>query len=511
MDFLNSIFSWVIKKRMHQIELFIKYPHDVQNEWFQRLISTAKDTEWGKRYDFKTIKTIDQFKSRVPVQGYDRFKDDIIRIKQGEQNILWPTEVKWFAKSSGTSNDKSKFIPVTKEALEECHYNGGKDMLSMYYNNIPTSKLFSGKTLVVGGSSQVNQFSSDSYYGDLSAIIMKNFPFWVEFRRTPSLSVALMDEWEPKLQKMAEITSKEDVTNISGVPSWTLILLRKILEITGETDIKKVWPNLELFMHGGVNFEPYKTQYQQLIKDNNMHYLETYNATEGFFGIQDQVHSNEMLLMLDYGIFYEFLPMDELGNEHPKTLLLDEVELGVNYALIISTNAGLWRYDIGDTIKFTSLNPYRIKVTGRTKHFINVFGEELMVHNVENAITHASKQTQSTVKDFTVAPHFSDSPSLGAHEWLIEFETPPINIDFFTEILDTFIKASNSDYESKRYKSMAVGPPKIRVLTSGTFYAWMKHRGKLGGQNKVPRLFNDRRYVDEIISFVESRLNKISA
>lgn len=505
MELLNSIFSWVIKKRIHQIELFIKYPHDVQREWLSKLIDTAKNTEWGKRYDFASIKSIEDFKNRVPVQDYEGFKDDILRIKRGEQNILWPSEIKWFAKSSGTSNDKSKFIPVTKESLEECHYNGGKDMLSIYYNNVPESKLFSGKTLVVGGSSQVNQFSSDSYYGDLSAIIMKNFPFWVEFRRTPSLEIALMDEWETKLQKMAEATSTEDVTNISGVPSWTLVLLKRILEITGKNNIKEVWPNLELFMHGGISFDPYRDEYKKLIPNKNMYYLETYNASEGFFGIQDQKDNNEMLLMLDYGIFYEFMPLDQLGKDNPKTLMLDEVETDVDYALIITTNAGLWRYELGDTIKFTNLSPYRIKVTGRTKHFINVFGEELMVHNVEKAILTACQKTESLIRDFTVAPIFMEENKKGGHEWLIEFETPPINIDYFNEILDNTLKSINSDYEAKRYKDLAITKPKINLVPSGTFYNWMKKRGKLGGQNKVPRLYNDRKYVDDILSFINEQ------
>jgi hypothetical protein len=502
MELLNSIFSWVIKKRIHQIELFVKYPHDVQEEWFNKLIQEGKNTEYGKKFHFSDIKNIIDFKEQVPVIEYDDIKDYILRIKHGEQNIIWSSEIKWFAKSSGTSNDKSKFIPVSKESLEECHYKGGKDMLSIYYNNVPDSKLFSGKTLVVGGSSQVNQFSSDSYYGDLSAIIMKNFPFWVEFRRTPRLSVALMDKWEEKLEKMAQETCTEDVTNISGVPSWTLVLLKRILEITGKNSIKEVWPNLELFMHGGISFTPYREQYKNIIGTPGINYLETYNASEGFFGIQDQMNSNEMLLMLDYGIFYEFLPLEELGKKHPKTLQLDEVALNTDYALIITTNAGLWRYNIGDTIMFTSLNPFRIKVTGRTKHFINAFGEELMIHNAEKALEIACEKSKANIKDYTVAPVFMSENNSGRHQWLIEFSKKPDNIEYFNELLDNALKNINSDYEAKRYKNMTLSLPEIIILPENTFYNWLKSKGKLGGQNKVPRLYNDRKYADQLLKFM---------
>lgn len=508
MEFLNSIFSWVIKKRMHQIELFTKYPLDVQHEWFERLLDQGKDTEWGRKFDFASVKSLDEFKSRVPVQDYEGFKKDIVRIKQGEQNILWPTEIKWFAKSSGTSNDKSKFIPVTKESLEECHYKGGKDMLSLYYTNVPESRLFSGKTLVVGGSSQINQFSSDSYYGDLSAIIMKNFPFWVEFRRTPSLSIALMDEWETKMQMMAESTAEEDVTNISGVPSWTLILLKKILEITKANNIHEVWPNLELFMHGGISFNPYRKQYQKIIGSGKMNYLETYNASEGFFGIQDDLSRDDMLLMLDYGIYYEFLPLAEHGKEYPNTLSLEEVELNVDYALILTTNGGLWRYDIGDTIMFTSLSPYRIKVTGRTKHFINAFGEELMMHNVETALEIATSKTNASVREYTVAPIYMSDNMKGRHEWLIEFENEPKSLDYFIETLDNALKSVNSDYEAKRHKNLSLALPLVRILPQKTFYNWMKKRNKLGGQNKVPKLYNSRKYVDDILMSIKPDSSK---
>lgn len=499
MEIINSVFSWIIKQRIHQMELFIKYPVDVQNELLQKLIYEAKDTEWGKNHDYKSIENHNDYKARVPLQDYESLKNDIFRIRNGEQNILWPTEIKWFAKSSGTVSGESKFIPVSKESLEDCHYKGGKDLLAIYHHNHEESKLILGKTLVVGGSSQLNEFNNSSYFGDLSAIIMKNFPFWVEQRRVPTLEIALMAEWEQKIEKMAQSTINEDVSNISGVPSWTLILLKKILEISDKKSIKDVWPNLELYMHGGVNFLPYKEQFDDLLKGCSVNYYENYNASEGFFGLQDQNNSTEMLLMLDYGIFYEFISMAEFGNENPKTITLEEVQLGVNYAIVISTNAGLWRYVIGDTIKFTSLNPFRIKVTGRTKHFINAFGEELIIENVEMALDIASKRTSSAIIDFTVAPVYLNGNNKGKHQWLIEFEKPPVSIDYFIEVLDNALKMLNSDYEAKRHKNLILDFPEIIVVQKNTFYNWLKNNNKLGGQHKVPRLSNDRKIVEEVL------------
>ena len=499
MEIINSVFSWIIKQRIHQMELFIKYPVDVQNDLLQKLLYQAKDTEWGRKYDFNTITNAKDFENRVPLQDYESLKSDIFRIRHGEQNILWPTEIKWFAKSSGTVSGESKFIPVSKESLEDCHYKGGKDLLSIYHHNHEESKLILGKTLVVGGSSQINEFNNTSYFGDLSAIIMKNFPFWVEQRRVPTLDIALMTEWESKIEKMAQSTINEDVSNISGVPSWTLILLKKILKVTNKKSINEVWPNLELYMHGGVSFLPYKEQFDEISKGSTINYYENYNASEGFFGLQDQSNSGEMLLMLYYGIFYEFIPMSEFNNDNPKTITLEEVQLDVNYAIVISTNAGLWRYIIGDTIKFTSLNPFRIKVTGRTKHYINAFGEELIIENVENAIENACKKTNSTLREFTVAPvYFSDKNS-GKHQWLIEFEKLPDNLEYFTEVLDNALKALNSDYEAKRHKNMILEMPEVMVVAQNTFYNWLKNCNKLGGQHKVPRLSNNRKIVEEIL------------
>ncbi|NCC73531.1 MAG: GH3 auxin-responsive promoter family protein [Sphingobacteriia bacterium] len=507
MPILNSLFTWLIKKRIHQIELFIKYPIDVQEEWFRKLVSTAKNTEWGKKYDYASINTIEDYKNRVPVNDYNTLKPFIDRLRKGDQNLLWPSEIKWFAKSSGTTSDKSKFIPVSSEALEECHFKGGRDMLSIYVNNHPDSRIFSGKGLVMGGSRNITEVNNESYYtGDLSAILIQNLPFWAQLKSTPNTSVALMEDWESKIEKMATITITHDVTSISGVPSWTLVLFRRILEKTGKTNMLEVWPNLEVFFHGGVSFDPYRKQYRQLIDSEEMCYMETYNASEGFFGIQNQPQDKDMLLMLDYGIFYEFIPVEELDKDNPRILWLDEVHPGVNYAMLISTNAGLWRYMIGDTIMFTSVNPYKIKITGRTKNFINAFGEELIIDNAEKALAIACEKCQAVVSDYTAAPvYFSQDKKSAAHEWVIEFDTPPANPGFFAETLDTALKSLNSDYEAKRYKSLLLHEPIIRTVPPGTFYRWMKSRDKLGGQNKVPRLANERRYVEEILELAKGK------
>jgi len=502
MALINSVLSWLMKQRIHQIELFMKYPNEVQFDWFRNLLTLAKGTEFGRKYDFKSIKTREEFRNRVPVNDYDSMKSYIERLLKGEQNVLWPTEIKWFAKSSGTTNDKSKFIPVSQEALEECHFKGGKDLLSIYCNNHPETLLFDGLGLAMGGSHQVTEISNESYYhiGDLSAIIIQNLPFWIEFRRTPNLSIALMDEWESKIEKMAMATIPHDVTSASGVPSWTLLLFRRILEITGKSNLLEVWPNFELFIHGGVSFIPYREQFQKILPSRGVHYLETYNASEGFFSIQDRDAVEDMLLMLDYGIYYEFIPMEQIGEENPQSLSLDEVETETNYALVITTNAGLWRYLIGDTITFTSLNPYRIKITGRIKNFINAFGEELIVDNAEKALAIACERCHTIIAEYTAAPVYFEENKKGAHEWLIEFEIPPHDTGFFTNIFDNALKSLNSDYEAKRYHDMILGEPFIRILPKGTFYAWLKSKGKLGGQYKVPRLSNDRKYIEEILA-----------
>ncbi|HPE55219.1 MAG TPA: GH3 auxin-responsive promoter family protein [Bacteroidales bacterium] len=503
MALINAVLSWLMKKRFHQIELFMKYPHEVQDEWFKKLISHGKTTEWGKQYDYKSIHNPETYRNRVPINDYNALKPYINRLRKGEQNILWDSEIKLFAKSSGTTSDKSKFIPVSQEALEECHFKGGKDMLSIYCYNYPDTLIFDGRGLAMGGSSNITEINNENYYdGDLSALIVDNLPYWAEFIRVPKKSVALMDKWELKIEEMARTTMNHNVTNILGVPSWTLLLLRRILEITGKNNIKEVWPNLEVFFHGGVNFKPYMSQFKEIIADANMNFMETYNASEGFFGLQDQRDSDELLLMLDYGIYYEFLPLDQLDSDNPKTLLLGEVKAGVNYAMVISTNAGLWRYLIGDVVMFTSLEPYRIRITGRTRTFINVVGEELIEDNAIKALSVACQKCNAEIAEFTAAPVYFETGENAAHEWLIEFERPPKSIEYFGETLDNALKSLNSDYEAKRYHNMVLRAPVIRNMPPKTFFNWLKGKNKLGGQYKVPRLSNDRKHVDEILEMV---------
>ena len=497
----NSIFAWLMKKRIHQIDLFRKYPIEVQNEMLEKLLKAAVNTEWGKIYQYSTLVTYELYNQNVPLQEYEDIKPWVERLMAGEQNLLWPTETKWFAKSSGTTSDRSKLIPVTKEALEECHQKGGKDLLALYYENQPTAKLYKGKHLVIGGSAEINPLSDESYFGDLSAIIIKTLPWWAEIRRTPSREIALMNEWEEKIEQIALKTIPEDVCILVGVPSWTMVLTNKILEITGKKHLKEVWPNLELFMHGGVSFDPYREEFKKLIPDSSMNYVESYNASEGFFGIQDSPNSTDLLLMLDYGVFYEFIPMESYeGKNSKKVIDLSKVEIDKNYALVISTNAGLWRYIIGDTIKFTSLKPYKFKITGRTRSFINVFGEELIVDNAEKAISIACSKTGAQIRDYTACPVFMVGNERGKHEWLIEFVKEPNDFQRFSVLLDENLRNANSDYDAKRSNNMVLEFPNISKVKSGTFDAWLKEKGKLGGQNKVPRLSNSREYVEEILN-----------
>lgn len=489
---------------MHQIELFMKYPMEVQSEWFKKLIIAGKNTEWGKKYDYASINSVETFKERVPLNDYDSLKPYIERLRKGEQGLLWPSDIKLFAKSSGTTSDKSKFIPVSNESLEECHYKGGKDMLSIYCNNFPETSMFTGRGLAMGGSHRISEINNDLYYdGDLSAIIIQNLPLWAEFIRVPKRKLALLDEWETKIDKMAHATINRNVASLSGVPSWTLLLLKKVLEITKSENILEVWPKMEVFFHGGVNFSPYEEQFKRLIPSPDMYYMDLYNASEGFFGLQDKKTPGELLLMLDYGIYYEFLPVDEMDKENPGTRSLDEVDKDTNYALVISTNAGLWRYIIGDTIKFTSINPYRITITGRTKSFINAVGEEVIIDNAEKALSIANQKCNSVINEYTAGPVYFNGDDNAAHEWLIEFASAPVNLEFFTETLDNALKSLNSDYEAKRYKDMVLRKPIVRIMPANTFYNWLKQKGKLGGQNKVPRLANDRKNIEEILAIIE--------
>lgn len=506
MQILNSILTWVMKKRIHQIELFKKYPHDVQDEVLKKLLNTARYTEFGQKYAFDDLVDYEDYKRRVPVHTYEQLFPYIERLMRGEQNVLWPSEVKWFAKSSGTTNARSKFIPVTSEALEECHFKGGKDLLSIYVNNYPDTKIFTGKNLAVGGSSQVNEFepTASSHYGDVSAVIMQNLPPWAQFIRTPSLEVALMPNWEEKIERLARETIDVNVTNIAGVPTWTVLLLQHILKKENKSSILEVWPNLEVFFHGAVAFKPYRNLFRSLIPSDSMRYWETYNASEGFFGIQDQPNSEDLLLMLDYGVYYEFIPTDQLDNHYPEAISLADVEVGKNYAMLITTNAGLWRYNIGDTVKFTSVSPYRIRISGRTKHFINAFGEEVIIENAETAITKACEQTGAVIDNFTAAPIYLEKSKRGGHEWIIEFKVKPRDLDEFRSVLDETLRKVNSDYDAKRTQNIALVAPTIHAVSEGTFYNWMKKRGKLGGQNKVPRLSNSREYVEDILKMIST-------
>ncbi len=494
---INSIASWFLKQRIHQIELFLKYPNEVQDELLLNLVRLSEDTIIGKQYDFESIRNYQTFTERVPVSTYEELEPLIERTRKGEQNVFWHEPIKWFAKSSGTTNAKSKFIPVSESALEDCHYKGSKDLLCMYLNNNENSEMFLGKSLRLGGSSQIYE-NNNSSFGDLSAILIENMPMWAEFSSTPSNKVSLMSEWESKLTAIINETKTENVTSFAGVPSWMLVLLNRILSESNHSNLMELWPNLEVYFHGGVNFEPYREQYQKILPNTNFKYYEIYNASEGFFAIQDLNYSNDLLLMLDYGIFYEFIPMDTFGTPNQKVIPLSEVELFKNYAIVITTNSGLWRYLIGDTVRFTSLNPFRIRVTGRTKHHINVFGEELMVENTDQAIAKTCSQLHCEVKDYTVAPIFMKNKEKGSHEWMVEFKKPPEDFALFEKVLDETLQTVNSDYEAKRYNSMTLNQLKLNVARENLFYDWLAANDKLGGQHKIPRLSNQRDYLEQL-------------
>ena len=495
---VNSLASWFLKKRFHQIELFLKYPIDVQNELLEHLLHTAKNTEIGKQYDFASISTYREFAERVPVTSYEDNHLQIERARKGESNIFWPTPIKWFAKSSGTTNSKSKFIPVSSASLEHCHYAASKDLLCMYLNNNPDANLFLGKSLRLGGSKELYKENA-TVYGDLSAILIDNMPFWAEYSSTPNNEVSLMADWELKMQAIVDQTIQENVTSLAGVPSWMLVLLNNVLESTGKSNLFEIWPNLEVYFHGGVNFDPYIEQYNAILPKDNFRYYEIYNASEGFFAIQDRNANKELLLMLDYGIFYEFIPMDTYGGASQKVIPLEQVQVAKNYAIVITTNAGLWRYKIGDTVRFTSISPFRIKVTGRTKHHINVFGEELIIENAETALKQASKHTQCEIVDYTAAPIFMEGREKGAHEWIIEFKIPPKDLSLFTKSLDSALMDLNSDYQAKRFNNITLILPKVHVARQRLFYDWLKQKNKLGGQHKVPRLSNKRDFIEELL------------
>jgi hypothetical protein len=497
MKLLSPAISRLARFRLGRIEQWMHNPVAVQREVLQHLVTSAQYTEFGRKYNFSKIFSLREFKQAVPIHEYNDLKPYILRIMEGEQNILWNTPISWFAKSSGTTSDKSKFIPVSEESLQDGHYKGAKDVLTMYYHFNPESDLLTGKGLVIGGSHTINQVHENVHYGDLSAVLLQNSPFWGHWIRTPELSIALLDEWEDKIERLARNTITENVTSISGVPTWTLVLIRRILEISGKSTLAEVWPSLELYIHGGVSFTPYQEQFNRLI-GKPIHYLDMYNASEGFFAAQANPHDDGMLLFLDHGIFMEFMPVEEYGKSNPETIGLPDVELGKNYALVINTNGGLWRYLLGDTIQFTSKSPFRIKVSGRLKHFINAFGEEVIVDNSDKAIAIACEKTGAVVNDYTAAPVYFSDQGNGAHEWLIEFEVEPARPDQFVYELDKALQSINSDYEAKRHKDIALRMPVVHTLEKGVFNSWLKSKGKLGGQHKVPRLSNDRKYIEEL-------------
>ena len=501
MKLLSPAISTLARLRSWRIDAWMQHPISAQREVLQDLVTAGQYTEFGRKYDFSKLFNTKTFKQAVPIHDYEDLKPYVERIMAGEQNILWNTPINWFAKSSGTTSEKSKFIPVSNESLVDGHYKAAKDVLSLYYSHHPESDLLTGKGLVIGGSHTVSSLHDEAFFGDLSAVLMQNTPFWGNWIRTPELKIALMDEWENKIEMLANTTMQENVTSVSGVPTWTLVLFQRILDLTGKQNMKEVWPSLELYMHGGVSFLPYKEQFKKLI-GGEVNFLEMYNASEGFFAAQDLPDADGMLLFLDHGIFYEFMPIEEYGKDDPKTIGLKDVELDKLYTPVITTNGGLWRYLIGDTISFTSLRPFRIKVSGRVKLFINAFGEELIIENAEKAIAEACKATEAIVTDYTAGPVYFSEKSNGAHEWLIEFEKEPTNIHQFSVHLDEELKRQNSDYEAKRYKSIALSEPLVKVLPNGHFNKWLKNKNKLGGQHKVPRLSNDRKILDEIISLL---------
>jgi hypothetical protein len=497
MKIFSPAISRLARLRYWRIEHWVKDPVAAQREVLQDLITHGQYTQIGRRYQFSTIFNIRKFKELVPIQTYEDLKPFIDEVMLGEADVLWNTPIEWFAKSSGTTSDKSKFIPLSQESIEDNHFQGSKDVLSIYYNAMPESDLLTGKMLIIGGSHQVHPIKDDIQYGDLSAVLLQNSPIWSGLVRVPELSIALMDEWESKIEMLAESTIQEPVTSIAGVPTWTMVLLKRILQITGKKTIKEVWPDFELYIHGGVSFTPYQAEFKKII-GGDCNYLEIYNASEGFFAAQDRLDEEGMLLFLDHGIFYEFMPVESYGKENPVTIGLDKVELGKNYAIVISTNGGLWRYLVGDTVQFVTLNPFRIKVSGRLKQYINAFGEELIADNSDKAISLTCASLNLVMKEYTAAPIFMSDKGAGAHEWLIEFENPPTDMHAFTIELDKNLQSVNSDYEAKRYKDIALGLPQITAVKKDCFHEWLKRKGKLGGQHKIPRLSNERKFLEEL-------------
>ncbi|MDR1258891.1 MAG: GH3 auxin-responsive promoter family protein [Tannerellaceae bacterium] len=500
MDILTKTISQLLLPRQREIEQFARHTGYIQHKQLKSLLHKAGNTEWGRKFDFRSIRTYEDFSQRLPLQTYDDIKPSVIRMINGKRDVLWPGDVRWYAKSSGTTNDKSKFIPFTPE-IRRSHYKGGFDSVAIYLRNHPDSAFFSHKGLILGGCHSPSPLNRRAHCGDLSGILIQHINPLVNLMRVPGKHIVLMDEWEEKIRLIVENVSNRDIGSLSGVPSWMLVIIKAVLEKTGRSHLTDVWPNLEVFFHGGISFEPYRDQYKSLIPSDSMRYMEIYNASEGFFGIQDDPSDTAMLLMPDYGIFYEFIPVSDLHRPDagPAAIPWEAVEPSRNYALAITTCGGLWRYVIGDTIRFTSVFPHKFVISGRIKHYINAFGEELIVDNADKAISLTCRETGAKVKEYTAAPLFMLNNAKGLHQWLIEFEKPPPSVTGFASILDKHLKELNSDYEAKRYKDITLLPLKITVAREGLFCDWLRIKGKLGGQHKIPRLSNDRRIIEELI------------
>ena len=496
---LTRIIKPVFLHRVKTLERYATEAEALQTAALKNLVSRAAATAYGKEHGFDRIKTYDDFRRMVPLNTYEDLKGSIDRMRHGERDVLWPGSVRWYAKSSGTTNDKSKFIPVSQQGLKDTHYRGGFDAVALYLSNHPESRIFDGKALILGGSHQPNYNVAGSLVGDLSAILIENINPLAAMVRVPRKETALLADFEEKRDRIARETIGKNVTNLSGVPSWMMSVLQRVLEISGKDNIAEVWPHLEVFFHGGIAFTPYRELYHRLIPKGGMHYMETYNASEGFFGLQSVPADPAMLLMIDYGVFYEFIPLEDVGKDDAQAVPLWDVKVGKNYALVITTSCGLWRYQIGDTVRFTQKNPYKFVISGRTKSFINAFGEELIVDNAERGLQEACRRTGAVVSEYTAAPVFMDQSGKCRHQWVVEFAKEPDDIDAFARILDETLQQLNSDYEAKRYKDITLQPLEIVKARSGLFNDWLRSRGKLGGQHKVPRLANNRDIIEQVL------------
>lgn len=489
-----------LRYRINRVRKMYSIPHELQQETFETLLENLKATEYGRAYSASKIKSIIDFKKALPIVNYEDLYPYIETMMRGTSNVLWPGKINMFAKSSGTTNDKSKYIPISEENLFENHVAASWDAVSILYQNRPDTKIFDGKNLIMGGSLTSNK--DNLIIGDVSAILLDKMPMVGKPFYTPDSEIALLPDWEQKIDLIAKHCLNEDVVMFAGVPTWTIVLFNKMLDMTGKSNMREIWPNVKTYLHGGVGFDPYVEQFRKFIPYDDMEYYEVYNASEGYFAVQDRLKEKGMLLLLDNSVYYEFIPLEYSDEDNPQTLSLDEVEEGKDYVIVISTSSGLWRYKPGDIIRFVTIKPYRIMVSGRTKQFINVFGEEVMVHNTDQAIKMTIEKCPAILSNYTVGPIFMENEAKGGHHWLIEFEELPQNLDEFSSTLDGCLRSINSDYDAKRYKDIALQPLKLTVLPKGSFYNWLKSKNRLGGQTKVPRLANTREYIDQLLSFI---------